>query len=103
MTQRIVKANFRLPAWQSVAVQVVVCLGLLLPVALAHAQTQTGISGTVTDSSQAVIPGAKVTITSRSTGVVSSALSSSAGTFTVVGLLPGEYAVAADAAGFRKI
>jgi len=103
MTQRNWKANVRVPAWQSVAVQILVCLGLLLPVALVHAQTQTGISGTVTDSSQAVVPGAKVTITSRSTGVLSSAVSSSAGTYTVVGLLPGEYAVAADATGFRKI
>jgi hypothetical protein len=105
MTQKIWKANFRVPAWQNAAVQILVCLGLLLPVAIApaHAQTQTGISGTVTDSTQAVVRGAKVTITSRSTGVVSSAASSSAGTYTVVGLLPGEYGVAADAAGFRRI
>jgi hypothetical protein len=85
------------------AIPVLACVAVLLTVAPGHAQTQSGINGTVTDSSQAVVPGAKITITNRSTGVVSLAVTSSAGTFTVIGLLPGKYSVAADAQGFRKV
>ena len=79
------------------------CLAMLLSITQARAQTQTGISGTVTDRSQAVVVGASITLTNTSTGVVSSAVSSSAGTFTVVGLLPGTYSLAADAPGFKKV
>ncbi len=44
----------------------------------------------------------KVTITNNSTGVVTDAVTSTAGTFNAVSLLPGEYSVVVDAAGFRK-
>ncbi len=56
----------------------------------------------MTDSSQAVIGNARVTITNTSTGVVSNAETSTAGTFNVVGLIPGHYSVVVDASGFRK-
>jgi uncharacterized protein (DUF2141 family) len=103
VTQRTGKAIIRVHAWQKAAVRVLVCVAMLLPIPQAHAQTQNGINGTVTDSSQAVVAGANVTITNRATGVVSQAVTSSAGTFTVIGLIPGDYAVAADAPGFRKV
>jgi hypothetical protein len=77
-------------------------IGLLLPCVALHGQVQTGISGTVADSSGAVIPGAKVTITNTSTGVVSATTTTSIGTFTVVGLQPGTYSVAADSSGFMN-
>ncbi len=77
-------------------------LALLLPLVPARAQVQSGINGTVVDSSQAVVSGAKVTITNNSTGVVTDAVTSTAGTFNAVSLLPGEYSVVVDAAGFRK-
>jgi hypothetical protein len=78
-------------------------LGLLSTGAALHAQVQTGISGTVADSSGAVIPGAKVTVTNTSTGVVSATATTSIGTFTVVGLLPGTYSVQVDSPGFRNV
>ena len=87
---------------KAVYLSVFACLGLLLPVAQLRAQVQSGINGTVVDPSQAVVSGARVTITSNSTGVVSSTVTSSAGTFNIVSLIPGEYSVVVDAAGFRK-
>jgi hypothetical protein len=78
------------------------CLALLLSVAPLRAQVQSGINGTVVDSSQAVISEARVTITNNSTGVVSNTLTSTAGTFNAIGLIPGQYSVAVDATGFRK-
>jgi hypothetical protein len=79
-----------------------VCLVFLLRTGSGHAQSQSGINGTVADASQAVINGARVTITNKSTGVVSTTSTTSAGTFNVIGLIPGEYSVTVDASGFRK-
>ena len=56
----------------------------------------------MTDSSQALVNQAKIAITNTSTRVVSQAVTSSAGTFSVIGLIPGEYSVVVDANGFKK-
>lgn len=77
-------------------------VALILTVAPLRAQVQSGINGMVVDPSQAVVNGARVTITNNSTGVVSNTVTSSAGTFNVVSLIPGEYSVVVDASGFRK-
>ncbi len=92
------------------------CLGLttgaLLPVLMVsvavlfsgvplNAQVQTGIEGTVADPSAAIIQGAQITIANAQTGVTVKAAASSAGAFTVVGLIPGEYSVTVEAPGFK--
>ena len=56
----------------------------------------TGILGTVTDSSGAIVPGADVTITNASTGVAQSVVSGPNGTFEVRYLLPGDYTIQAS-------
>ncbi|MHB1781695.1 MAG: outer membrane beta-barrel protein [Acidimicrobiales bacterium] len=67
------------------------------------AQVQTGINGTVVDAKGAVIAGANVTVTNNSTNVVTQGTAtSSAGTFTVIGLIPGTYTVTVDAPGFKR-
>jgi hypothetical protein len=68
-----------------------------------NAQTVAGIHGTVMDPTGAVIAGAHVTATNTATGVASSAATSSEGTFTLVGLIPGHYSVTVDAAQFKKV
>ncbi len=78
-------------------------LGLLLSPGRMDAQVENGIDGTVVDSTGSVIAGANVTVTNASTGVVSHGVTSSAGTFTVINLTPGDYSVAVDAAGFRRV
>jgi hypothetical protein len=67
-----------------------------------NAQTLNGINGTITDTSEAVIPGAHVTATNTNTGVASSVITTSEGTFTIVGLIPGKYSVEVDARQFKK-
>ena len=76
------------------------CITALSP--RAYAQANAGITGTVTDSSDAVIPGARVTITNQNTSVVSHTMTGSAGTYSVVGLNPGTYNITAEAKGFKK-
>lgn len=76
-------------------------VAVFFPAVRLNAQAVTGINGTVMDESGAVIPGAHVTVTNTSTGVKSRAVTSSAGTFVIVGLIPGNYSVAVEAAGFK--
>jgi len=59
------------------------------------------IQGTLTDPSGAVVEGAKITITNKDTGQTLHVTTSSAGTYNSGALVPGDYAVRAEAAGFK--
>jgi len=85
-----------------VAIGLFVASFAILTVQNACAQASAGMTGTVTDSAGAVVPGARVTITNEGTGVISHATTSGAGTFTVTGLIPAKYTVAVEAQGFQK-
>jgi Carboxypeptidase regulatory-like domain len=60
------------------------------------------ILGTVTDSSGAVVPGAKVRVTNTSTNASSQTVTTSAGDFYVTSLNPGPYRVTVEYTGFEK-
>jgi len=79
----------------------ILCLFLCVP-RDAAAQANAGITGTVTDPSGAVIPGASVTITDEATSIANHAVTSSAGTYTVRGLTPAKYTIVVEAKGFKK-
>jgi len=81
---------------------VFIALFPLLSVQNLHAQANAGIVGTVSDTSGAVVPDAKVTITNQGTGVGNHTTTSSAGTYAVTGLTPGIYSVSVEASGFKK-
>jgi len=87
-------------------------IGVLLAIVLAvlilgpsgYAQTtqSTGsIQGTVTDPQGAVVPDAKITVTSKGTGQSSPVPISSSGTYTTGQLSPGTYVVRVEASGFQ--
>src|SRR5213594_4071002 len=59
------------------------------------------ISGTIEDSSKALIPGVTVTATNTGTGVVSTTLSNEAGVYNFASLLPGLYKLTAELSGFQ--
>ncbi len=80
-----------------------VCVAVLFSGPRLNGQVQDGINGTVTDPSGAVVAGARVTATNSETGVVASAVTSSVGSFTIVGLIPGSYSVEVEAAGFKTV
>jgi hypothetical protein len=80
---------------------VVLCLALCAP-SSASAQANAGVTGTVTDSTGAVIPQAKVTITNDGTSIASRLSTSSAGTYEAKGLNPGKYTISVEAPGFKK-
>ena len=66
------------------------------------AQVTGSITGTVRDSSGAVIPGAKVTVSNAEHGIHRNAVSNSAGDYLVQGLGEGTYTVSVSAPGFEK-
>src|SRR6202166_299237 len=67
-----------------------------------YAQANAGLTGTVADSSGAIVSGATVTITNQATGQQNHATTSSAGTYAVTGLTPGVYSITVEATGFKK-
>ncbi len=83
------------------------CLGLFMLVCLsaagAFAQDTATIVGTVTDTSGAVIPGAKVEVAQPAKGYLRELVSNSAGEFNAPGLPIGLYTVTAEATGFEKL
>ena len=63
-----------------------------------------GISGVVRDPSGAVVPGAKVVISSEGQGTIRTLESNDAGLFTAPALVPGPgYKVTVTAAGFAGV
>src|SRR5580700_5779191 len=61
-----------------------------------------GVSGTVTDPSTAVVPGATVKVINQGTNEVRTVTTAGNGTFTVTDLEPVEYRVEIQAQGFKK-
>ena len=59
------------------------------------------IYGTVTDQSGAVIPGARVTVTSLGQGITVEAVSNASGNYVVSHLIPGRYSVRVEAPNFK--
>jgi hypothetical protein len=76
---------------------------ILLFTGTALAQRDLGtITGTVTDATGAVVPGAKITITENATGLSYTQEASAGGDYSRPALKPGTYTVNAEAVGFRR-
>jgi hypothetical protein len=67
------------------------------------AQDQATIVGTVADSTGAVIPGAKITVSNPDKGYVRNLVTNSEGAYQAPALPIGEYVVTAEVSGFRKL
>jgi hypothetical protein len=76
---------------------------LLLSSVWLFGQAETGlIEGTVTDSSNAVVSGAKVTVVSTATNLTRSTVTASAGEYTITNLPPNTYTLTIEHTGFQK-
>ncbi len=70
----------------------------------AYAQSNTGqISGRVTDTSGAVLPGVVITLTGGSLLESQTTVTADTGSFQFVGLLPGTYTMRYELSGFRTV
>jgi hypothetical protein len=80
---------------------VVVSFGVLSSVVVAQTSVSTGgIVGTVTDSTGALLPNAKVTVTGP-TGQTLHTTTNNSGGYSFASLIPGEYHVRVESAGFK--
>lgn len=79
-----------------------IVLILLLPT-LALGQAVTGnLVGTVTDATDAAVPGVKITAVHRQTGQQTSTVTDDSGQYVLRGLLLGNYSVTAEMQGFKR-
>src|SRR5687768_984714 len=84
-------------------VSAILALGSLLIPAPVLAQGATGsVGGAVRDQQNLVIPGAAVTIAAAETALTRTVTSGAEGGFEFAGLLPGEYVVTTELAGFQR-
>jgi Carboxypeptidase regulatory-like domain len=99
------KANSRVFFAASGFLLLLTLLALVAPrAAFAQATIATGsIQGTILDSSSAVVPGAKITITNKDTGQSFSVTTTSAGAYTSGSLVPGNYIIRVEAKGFSTV
>lgn len=79
-----------------------VVFALMLSVTQVYAQANTGaISGTVTDSTGAAVPGATVTVTNEATGAVHRLKTNGEGFYSAEGLLAGSFILRVSEKGFQ--
>ena len=95
------KRKFLLSPW--VAVAFACLLTEVLPRPAAAQILYGSIVGTVTDQSDAVVPNATVTITSKETGQSRNGATDESGRYSFVNVLPGLYDLKATANGFRTL
>jgi len=80
-----------------------ICLGLAAAPALAQTAGEAAITGTVSDSTHAVVAGAVVTATNDATGISTSRSTSSAGVYEISPLIIGTYTITVSAPGFEVL
>ena len=87
--------------WAANFAFLVLTVACILPTkALAQGETTSAIVGQVRDTTDAVVPGATVTITNHETGLKRNAQTDDAGRFNFPQLKPGTYSVRVEAQGF---
>src|SRR5258708_20880996 len=76
----------------------------LLVVFAVGAFSQTAqLTGTVSDPTGSVVPGAKAVATNIDTGVARATIANDRGNYLVTALLPGAYRVVTEASGFKQL
>jgi hypothetical protein len=80
-----------------------VCALVMSPLLVPAQEFRGQIGGAITDPSGASIPGAQITITNIATNIASTTLANEAGSYTILYLVPGRYAVLVEAPGFKKL
>lgn len=81
---------------------ILIFLFLLCTAVVANAQFKASIQGTVTDTTGAIVPNAKVTLTNKETNQTQETTASEDGFYRFSGLAPGLYTVTVEMANFKK-
>jgi hypothetical protein len=87
----------------SVAWLLLVFISLSGTLAFGQGAVTSTFSGTVTDATGAVLPGADITLKNDATGTVFTAVSGATGTFTIPAVPPGTYTATVALQGFKTV
>src|SRR5262245_11928039 len=103
---RIVGAEFLVRCVKTYLKKAIICALVLLGITVVSAisswaQGHGSISGTITDSSSAVVPGVNVTLTQLATRVERSFVTAFDGFYSFPDIAPGNYSVKVSAMGFQ--
>src|SRR5215813_5583819 len=90
------------PEGRALAILATVLVLMFVSSAMLGQAVNATLLGTVTDSSGAVVSGAKVKVTEMRTGLERVSTTNSSGNYQFVDLPPGQYEVTAEQAGFKK-
>ena len=80
-----------------------VCFATITSATIAYGQVTTSLSGTVTDTSGAVLPGADVVAKADETGTTFTAVTNERGLFTIPAMPIGRYTVTVSLQGFKTV
>ncbi len=97
----LLQTKLRRSNWLSFGAGLVAMLMLLFALPALHAQTTAQISGTVTDNTGAVIPGATVTLVNEATQDTRVVQANGGGLYSFPALLPSSYTIKVTAKGFE--
>ena len=90
--------------WLCSVILALTCVGLACGTAFAQGgSTRSSLSGLVVDTDGGLIPGATVVIKSTATGIATTLVTNSSGTFTLPSLDPGTYTVTISLSGFKTV
>jgi len=81
----------------------VICSMLLIPSGAFAQEFRATISGTVTDVTGAVVPGASITVTETQSGTINRTTSDNTGQYVVPFLPPGNYSISVTKKGFETL
>src|SRR5712691_3656890 len=95
------KLGSALSALPWLAASLLTSILLLSSTSTLHAQTLSGIQGTVTDQAGLPIPNAEITITNTDTGVRRNTTTGTVGSYDLTDLNPGTYTVMVEKQGFK--
>jgi len=97
-----VTASYRQSVCLQKSLRLLLAISLFIPLML-FAQGYFGtVSGSITDPSGALVPGAKVTLVDQQKGYQFTASSDASGRYLFTSIPPGLYSVSAEATGFQK-
>lgn len=78
-------------------------LAVLQPTATVAQERVGSVAGTVTDTQQAAVPGASITIVNAASGASRTVVSGADGSYRIADVEPGRYSIAVELQGFQKI
>jgi hypothetical protein len=92
----------RASLWKRLAICTALLAGIGMLIPAAHAQENATVTGTVTDSSGAVVPNAKVSLTNTATGVKREVTTNSVGAYRFANVGIGTFDLEVTASGFAN-